>query len=81
MTTTLTTPCTACAGEGLHYRKTCGHLVTCPCLRDEVECERCAGTGEDPCGYCGEHAGIVETPYGRYCARCARRQNDERKAA
>jgi len=74
-------PCTKCGGIGeweeqripsVPWRRRSPDFVT-------VRCEWCDGTGEEPCGNCGEAAAVVETELGPYCARCA--EMEAREAA
>ncbi len=83
MTMTITAPvlvrtegwdCEDCAGHGSHAIWTCGHGGICPCAPDEPECRWCKGTGNEPCGHCGEETAEVEHSGTRYCMDCYERE-------
>ena len=71
--------CRECDGFGstgrhtyYDYRSPFGVPTLRPVAHEvDVPCERCGGTGEEPCACCGEAAAVVETDLGPYCARCA----------
>jgi len=71
--------CRDCDGFGItgrhtyyDYRSPLGFPTLRPVAHEvDVLCDRCGGTGEEPCAHCGEAAAVVVTELGPYCARCA----------
>lgn len=69
----VTIRCTDCDGDGelVEVRPVFGHGGSGPFPEDHVEeCERCDGTGVEPCVYCGEKTSVLRTTDGACCAEC-----------
>ncbi|HEY8377417.1 MAG TPA: hypothetical protein VIK91_13065 [Nannocystis sp.] len=65
-------PCRSCGGAGEVQRA--DYLLTKYGVRTtyrSAACDRCDGTGEELCGYCGESAAVTHVDGVPACAGCA----------
>ena len=71
LATLVTLPCRSCGGAGGTERQ---HYNPLNPLSPDYRlhpCLRCDGTGEEPCGYCGESAAVTYVDGVPACAGCA----------
>ena len=54
--------CRECEGVGSFAVRLCSHQGNCPCGAGEAQCEVCAGTGVEPCQWCGERPATDLSP-------------------
>lgn len=64
--------CVTCTGAGSIEVPTCHHSSNCPCAGEDAPCDRCSGSGHEPCESCGDpkHPGTEVTAFGLFCPDC-----------